>query len=328
MDDFEWWRKRVHVLAGKKKEAQGKYYEIKKTYPQTKVYKKKPWTFDKLVLLSYYIDIYSNIIKSQIWIDNMVYIDLFAGPGFNMIEGYNEIVPGSPLLAQQMPKPGKEFDSLLLFEKDKTSAETLRLLLPHANVKNIDSNSSQAKKTIQSELDKPNSHYLAFIDPEGTDCHWNTMEFLLERKGDLVINCQCNSAARNVGNYRGRCSHKTKRSFEKRLTRYYGSDIWKDVEGNTNGELERNLKNLYIKRLRNYRERIIETRTGQETGGYKYAILVATKETKGGSKWLKAIEEVRDRIHRISHSELQDWIDYFRGRRESVELQKSIDDYR
>ncbi|MHA1961895.1 MAG: three-Cys-motif partner protein TcmP [Candidatus Thorarchaeota archaeon] len=327
MDDLKWWERRVHALAGRQKEAEKMYRDIKNIFPEAEVYKKRPWAFDKLVLLSHYIDIYSNIIEKQKWVNNMVYVDLFAGPGFNMIEGYDEVVPGSPLLAQLMPRKGKEFDSMLLFEQNDIRARTLRLLLPKAQVYSIDSNSQKARKIIQAELDKPKSHFLAFIDPEGTDCHWSTIELLLKRKGDLILNCQYNSAARNVGTFRGRCDEKTKTKIEERLTRYFGTRAWQQVKGDYEGELERNLKELYINRLRRYRDKIVETHTGQEKGGYKYAILVATRKTKGGSPWLNAIEDARDRIHRISHSELEKWIDFYRGRRESVDIQSSMDDY-
>ncbi|MFW9890320.1 MAG: three-Cys-motif partner protein TcmP [Candidatus Thorarchaeota archaeon] len=327
MDELEWWKKRVHALAGKRREVEQRYLETKKQFPEAEVYRKKPWAFDKLVLLSYYIDIYSNIIKNQEWVDNMVYIDLFSGPGFNIIEGYDEVVPGSPLLAQLMPKKGKEFDSLVLFETDKTRADTLRVLLPNASVHNLDSNSMEAKKVMMNELDKPRTHFLAFIDPEGTECHWSTVEFLLRRWGDLIINCQHNSAARNVGTYRGRCDERTKDAIEKRLFDYFGSNAWMSIEGNFEGDLESKLKGLYKDKLKLYRNTIVETSTGQETGGYKYSILVATKLTTGGSPWLKSIEDARDRIHRTQHSELEKWIQFYRGKRDTVEIQRSLDEY-
>ncbi len=327
MDDLEWWKRRVHELAGKQREVEMIYNKIKENYPDTAVYRKNPWAFDKLVLLSHYIRIYTSIIKSRPWVKNMVYIDLFAGPGFNVIKGYNEVVPGSPLLAYLMPREGKEFDSMLLFEEDETRAKTLRQILPEAQVYSIDSNSSEATKAIQAELDKPKSHFLAFIDPEGTECHWSTMELLLKRKGDLIINCQYNSAARNVGTYRGHCDNKTKQAIERRLSRYFGSDAWKQSKGGHEGELERSLKDLYIRKLKEHREKIVETCTGQDKGGYKYAILVATKKTRGDSPWLSAIEDARDRIERISHSQLEEWIDFYRGRRESVEIQKQLDEF-
>jgi len=323
MDDFEWWRKRVEKLAGKKQEIRNLWREVKRIIPSARIYEKQPWAFDKLVLLSYYIDIYTTAIRSGPF-EHIVYIDLFAGSGFNKIEGFDEVVAGSPLLAQMMPRTGKGFDSMILFELDKSRAETLNLLLPKAQVHALDCNSAEALRRISKELKRPKTHFLAFVDPEGIDCEWPTIELLLKYQGDLIINCQYGGLARIVGTFHGNCEESKRESIRQTVTKFYGNKDWESVSPEY--ELAKGLKEIYLRQVRRFRDEIIVTTMGQEGGGFRYAIVVGTRLTSGGSPWLRGVRDAAERIMKSRHSELQKWIEVYRGKRDCVGIQSSMED--
>jgi len=93
---FQWWQSRLQTLAGFKNEAGGLYEKTRIAYPVG------PWAILKLALVAYYADVYSSIIKSRF--KKSYYVDFFAGPGLNQIRETGDIVLGSPLLADRVPR--------------------------------------------------------------------------------------------------------------------------------------------------------------------------------------------------------------------------------
>ena len=57
----------------------------------------------KLVVLDYYLKIYSaiisNYIKNNLFFENMIYVDLFCGSGLDRLKSKNDILIGSPLIS-------------------------------------------------------------------------------------------------------------------------------------------------------------------------------------------------------------------------------------
>jgi three-Cys-motif partner protein len=62
-----------------------------------------PWTADKLAFLRKYIDLFNHGMKKK-W-QLRVYIDLFAGPGVNVVRPGGEEIDGSPLVALKSQVP-------------------------------------------------------------------------------------------------------------------------------------------------------------------------------------------------------------------------------
>ncbi|MHA2070092.1 MAG: hypothetical protein ACXABY_37475, partial [Candidatus Thorarchaeota archaeon] len=94
MDELKWWERRIERLLGSSDEVLALYQQTKQICPQCSTYNKGIWVFLKLVSLAYYVDIYTNIAESRF--DRHIYIDMFAGPGFNYVKELDEILPGSP----------------------------------------------------------------------------------------------------------------------------------------------------------------------------------------------------------------------------------------
>ena len=74
-----------------------------------------PWTFDKLWWWNRYIEITTVAMVGKPHWSELVYVDLFAGPGICESRTEGTRIPGSPLIAALAPK---EFGRLLLCEAD------------------------------------------------------------------------------------------------------------------------------------------------------------------------------------------------------------------
>ena len=72
------------------------------------------WSALKLIVLSYYIGVYSNIIPNHF--DHMYFVDLFAGCGINRIKKTGDLLAGSPIIAGKFAI--KPFDKMFLIEGD------------------------------------------------------------------------------------------------------------------------------------------------------------------------------------------------------------------
>jgi three-Cys-motif partner protein len=274
----------------------------------------------KLLIVAIYVDIYTNIAKK--WFKPIVYIDMFAGPGFNYSEELDEVLAGSPLLARIMPRvlksgEDKAFDIMLLFDSDALNCQTLNQVMPAAIITCCDSNSVDAIRIISSTMSTSRkSHFLAFIDPEGTEIKWDTLKNLFRLKGDLMINYMYSGVARLVGSYHG-TKGDTKASIERKLTDFFGTDDWKEMPPGS-GSAEP-LFELYLSRVQNHRAKTIVIPIPSEIGGFQYRIIIAVKETKGGSPWLIPLEQVREKMEKMSYSQLKLIVDIYRKRQMTLE---------
>lgn len=61
-----------------------------------------PWALDKYRLVSYYSSLFVKAIRAK-W-DQLVYIDLFSGPGRSVVKGKEQkIIPAIPLRILDLP---------------------------------------------------------------------------------------------------------------------------------------------------------------------------------------------------------------------------------
>ncbi len=319
-DEMDWWKSRIEDLCGARQDVADLYKQVKESLPVSRIYKKGPWVFMKLLIVAIYIDIYTLTAKK--WFSPIVYIDLFAGPGFNYSDELDEVLAGSPLLAQIMPRilmsgKNKAFDNMLLFDSEAPNCETLCQVMKNATITCCDSNSDEAIQIIRSVMSSSHkSHYLAFIDPEGTEIKWKSLEVLFRLKGDLMINYMYSGVARLVGSYHGTFGG-TKAATGKRLTDFFGTDEWKQIPlGTGSGEP---LFQLYLSRIKNHRSKVIAIPIPSEIGGFQYRIIIAVKETKGGSPWLIPLEQVKERMEKMNYRQLKLIVDIYRKRQMTLE---------
>jgi three-Cys-motif partner protein len=306
MDNFEWLKDKVIRLAGAKQEVAGLYEKVQKG-----IYVKGPWAFWKLVILAFYIDIFTVVAKKNR--QNIVYVDLLAGPGFDYIEDFDLVIAGSPLLAKIMPrvlKSGsvKAFNRMVLSDTNSEYCASLREIVT-ADVLCTDCNSDEVYDAIVSAMSPPGSLLLAFVDPEGLDVQWRTMERLFELPGDFVINYPYYGVGRLCASYEA-TSDQTKQSTGILIDNFFGTHDWSEIECGT-GIAER-LYGLYLNRLKEHRSEVVEFPI-MMIGGAQYRILVATRKTSTGSPWLQPVLDLRNRIQSISDGELGILVSIYKG---------------
>lgn len=281
MDKYEWLKPRVRKLV-----------EIaephKLNYPEV-FYDTKPWSIIKLLALLRFVDVYTKIIKApkqQRFFKNMYYIDLLAGSGLCRIDPKGDIIAGSSLIAcTQCAHP---FDKYFLVEKDPEKAKALkaRIETVTSNAKIFACDCNDCIKEIMEEIDK-GDHYLAFIDCEGLDVSWQTMKSLFDKNGDVLFNFQTQSIWREPNIVRNKS-----RGWEATLDRlnwFFGDERWKNCE-----HADDMLK-CYIDRIENETTRkIVLPLPVKGSGSYRYDIILATRETRAGSPWIKSMKDLQE----------------------------------
>jgi three-Cys-motif partner protein len=153
------------------------------------------WPYDKLYYLNAYVDRFIVSMRKQNW-RSIHYIDLFSGPGKNRLAD-GRVILGSPLLALSQKRP---FDRYFFSDYDSTAVDVLKQRcavyldeFPKISFYTGDANQvvdeivKVIKRINKPVTDKWTSLNLAFLDPEGLELRWATVEKLAALRTDLII---------------------------------------------------------------------------------------------------------------------------------------------
>lgn len=152
------------------------------------------WTYDKLYYLNAYIDRFIVSMRHKNW-RAIHYIDLFAGPGKNSLPD-GRIIAGSPLLALSQKHP---FDRYFFSDLAPENINALKQRCAlHAQSQKITFQVGDANEVVKQviqdihQIDRPRTDQwpslnLAFLDPEGLELRWETVEKIAERRTDMII---------------------------------------------------------------------------------------------------------------------------------------------
>lgn len=191
------------------------------------------WVKEKLFYVQRYIDIFETAMREKAW-RRRIYIDLFAGPGKCNIRGTNEYLLGSPLLALNTQHPFTDYyfgdieqqNIDYLLERAKGSK------VPQAHIHPLTGDANRKVKDVVKDieqLDKPfiqgvgSCLNLAFLDPEGLELEWTTVETLGKMKTmDLIIHYSQSGLTRNLDRY---CDN----SEDTVIDRFFGDRNWRKV---------------------------------------------------------------------------------------------------
>lgn len=180
------------------------------------------WAKEKLDYLRRYIEIFEVSMKNKWKTRN--YIDIFSGPGMNIIEDRNEFILGSPLIALNTKPP---FSHYYLIESDykcyialnsriKPFLQVTSLYRDDANIV-IDSILSEIRK------DEDESLNLSFIDPEGLEIEWGIIEKLAKiKRMDLIINYPQQGLSRTMHN-------SLQLTGESKVDLFFGDIGWREI---------------------------------------------------------------------------------------------------
>lgn len=223
-----------------------------------------PWSIIKLLLLGQWADIYSTIIKT--YFTTYRFVDLLAGAGRTQVEeAKGKLVKGSVFVvdtfAQKYP-----FDQYVLVERDTGKFISLKertsILGDKCHVLCQDSNS-----IVEKIFGDYPFHNLVFIDNEGFNVTWASIETILNAKADLIINYPTSMFERVARDHK---SHS-------KLTQFFGDDSWRISRFDRKYSVK-----LYMGKLKTTYERIKPMKAYVENirlgnDSYFYDIILVTK---------------------------------------------------
>ncbi len=194
ISDHDWMVKHLKPLmdAGKQLAAQDPSLPVKDPPSYDRGY----WTGLKLIALKYYIKPYLDILGSRV---KVAYIDLFAGPGLDRIGARKVPLPGSPLLPIMVheEQEGRSFSRYVFSEKDSMYCRALgvrarRFCPAGATIEPPYEGDANEYVSQLAGIVKENGigHCLVFVDPEGLQWAWTSMETLVRTIPycDLIVN--------------------------------------------------------------------------------------------------------------------------------------------
>ena len=268
----------------------------------------RAWSPLKLILLLYYVDVYTRIIPR--WFDNMFYLDLLAGAGIDNIEETGDKVVGSPIVASTFSR--NQFSKLFLMEldTDRASALALRMrrILASDKFEVLQGDANVRVDDVLDHLRKRRSHYLAFIDCQGLDIWWETMEKLLQLPGDVIFVHQTAEISRVCG------KAKQSPSDAECLGRFYSTDTANVL---LSQKADRDtLCASYEENLRSQRGITIPIRIRSDS--YHYDVIFATRATRGGSPWLKAVRTAKEKVEGFTGEAVKIALDVLAGRSKEI----------
>lgn len=161
-------------------------------------------SFLKLKMLKYYLDIFCVAMKDKF--KNLNFIDLFAGPGICYDRDTDKFEPGSPLISLDINYP---FTKYIFVDIGTETSNALKIrcqkhhpaLLSRMEFLNRDANSDIEE--ILGFIEKNKSITVVFIDPNGLDINFNTIEKLSKyRSIDIIINFSISDLKRNLAIYK------------------------------------------------------------------------------------------------------------------------------
>jgi three-Cys-motif partner protein len=208
------------------------------------------WAIEKLDYLSRYIGTFETSMREK-W-DHRNYIDLFAGPGKNVVKGTNRIFLGSPLIALTTRYP---FTGFYFVNNKRSEMDALKqrcTASPHFDAVHIFS--EDANKIVDIIVGSirqfsPNSINLAFLDPFGLNLNWSTVAKLGSlQRCDLIIHYSQQGFTRYISS-----AHIIENKIK--IDTFFGTDEWRNIyatwcQGPRKRGLHRELIDFYKDRLK------------------------------------------------------------------------------
>ena len=264
-------------------------------------------TKNKLEALKRYIYMFLTATKRGNW-RAWNYIDLQAGPGKVQIRQPNEIVLGSPLIALNATG---SFTNYWFVDVDNENIQALEQRIAQSErsdkVRIICGDCNAVVDGIVEEIIAADNDYregiwsslnLAFLDPEGLELEWSTVEKLASvNRMDLIINVSTSGFERNV-------ERMIRGGDTSLLESFFGTSNWRkeydQVRNDDSDYKRRTMLDFYKRALGNYGyvfifddlvpdELVFKNRRGR----LLYTLIGASKSERGQDLWQKAISNIR-----------------------------------
>ena len=244
------------------------------------------WVADKNYYLERYLDIATRGVGRK-WNGKLAYVDLFSGPGLNVVRGTNEEVEGSPFLALKSNFASYVFvDSPQIIEILK---ERLRRHPKNSLISFVPGDCNDVIGEVRKR--SPSDHLtLAFVDPTGLQIQFRTIRrFVQDRRVDLLMTIQFGMGIlMNLKQYLS--------SESNVLDSFLGDKSWRDdyAAGGTPTQVGQRIVDKYAKQLRSLgyttvKDREIPVRTDQ-ANLLLYFIVLASRHPRALDFWQKATD--------------------------------------
>lgn len=139
------------------------------------------------------------------------------------------------------------------------------------------------------------------MDPEGLELRWTTLEKMLGRWCDIIINFQSVSILRIFG------SAANNPSYERSLDNFFGTGNWRACTG------EDDLLALYVQRVGKFRDVVIPIKV-QGPGVFHYHMIVGVRKTRGTQGWIEAIHRAKQKIEQATSKDAEGYLDIYHAR--------------
>jgi len=259
---------------------------------------------DKLTILSGYISRFTTSMRNKKW-RALNYIDLHAGPGKNRFKPSGDIGIGSPLIALTTQRSFKNYFFVELGHQEHLTLEQriqateiksgINLYKGDCNVE-IDKIILKLNQIDREKIpDMWGSLNLAFVDPEGLEIEWKTIEKLgKQNRMDLIINFSTSGITRNIKQF-------FESDEETAIDRFFGTHEWRDIysklQVKDNTIVRRELLDFYIHRLGQFGyendlkrdEHVFKNKKNRQI----YSLIFASKHKLGIQFWNGAVKEVQ-----------------------------------
>lgn len=247
------------------------------------------WAQKKYKLVGKYCDIFTSGMKNK-W--DLVYLDLFSGPGIVKIKETPNLLKNSALIAMSLPN---SFNHYVLNDYSSNTVKSLQQrierLHPDKSYQLYNEDANQVVDKIFDELptylkiSKP--LFFAFIDPFSLSLHFETIKKLSARQVDiLVLHALQMDGVRNMGHYIS--------ENNPRLNLFFGNSDWRlrlTEEKVAKGQFVKFLSDEFDNSIRKlgYKAAIIKERITNNQGSGIYYLSFYSKHERG----LDFFEKVR-----------------------------------
>ena len=148
------------------------------------------WAETKHSMVALYATLFASGIKAK-W-DNRTYIELYAGSGYNRIEGSDRLIAGSPLRVLQLKD---RFNNYIFCEKTPALLEAMEIRVarhaPWAKVSHIAGDCNSMVQEICVAIPAASSGYrvlsLCFVDPFDIGIKFETLRVLSTKYIDFLV---------------------------------------------------------------------------------------------------------------------------------------------
>lgn len=224
------------------------------------------WSVLKLKFLESYLRAYLLATKTA---DHKYYIDCFAGLPEYTLRTSGEKVAGSSVIALETPGNFDEYIFIELDDERIAQLNDLRKSYPSKNISVYKGDCNREIKNILPRINKRSPIFI-FLDTDGINIEWKTIEYASQWKCELLINFPFYMSIKRQMPWD---ENKMQQASEKSITAFYGTDTWKRI-----------LYDQYKPQQQRNNELIHLYKNNLETLGFKYVLFSDTFTTNTGNK--------------------------------------------